>query len=98
MRLPTSVVREAMMSVSDAEILDTVRKLRQYVTSMDNSYTVMDRLIKIDDAQIQDTLKNVMPKISSVAKEISVTLKSIENSRPYRDMVRKFNIEDEDDE
>ena len=81
--------------ITNADILDTIRRLRTYMSTLDNCHQVLGNIIYIGDAQISDTVTNLLPKIIGTTKEISVALKLIENSKSYRDMLKNFNMEDE---
>jgi inactivated superfamily I helicase len=85
------------MPLSDPNLLDAVRRLRQYMSSLDNTQAVLESISSIDDKQVVDLAFNLTPKISNVAREISSALKIIEGCRQYRDMLRKYNLEDEDE-
>jgi hypothetical protein len=81
-------------TITDADILDIVRKLRTYTSSLDNCHQVLDSLVYIGDAQISSGVSEVLPDIINTTKKISVILKLLENSRNYRDMIKHFNIGD----
>lgn len=94
MKIPQTVLKEAMTSISDAEILDVVRRLRSYMSVLDNCHLVGNGLLKINDTSIKSSIEVLLPELLAVSKKTSVTLKLIENSKFYRDMVKKFNLED----
>ena len=97
MRLPSSTLKEVMMSISDAEILDVVRRLRQYVTTLDNCHLVLDKLSKINDESIKTNVKALIPELIIAGSKTATTLKNIEASKSYRDMLKKFHIDDNKD-
>jgi hypothetical protein len=82
-------------SITDADILDTVRRLRTYMSTLDNCHQVYSNMAYVGDAQISTTVQVLLPKIISVGKEISIALKLIENSKSYRDMVKNFNMNED---
>lgn len=85
------------MTISDADILDIVRRLRAYMTALDNSHLVLNGLAGIEDAAIRTSVEDALPDTLAASRKISVTLKLIENSKSYRDMLKKFNIKEEDE-
>ncbi len=84
-------------SITDADILDTVRRLRSYMSTLDNVHTVLGNMEYIGDASISGSVSGLLPKVINTSKEISITLKLIENSKSYRDMLKNYNMEDEED-
>jgi hypothetical protein len=85
---------EQTQNMTDAEILEIVRRLRTYMSTYDNCFQTLSSVAYIGDAQISANVKILLPKIISTAKEISNTLKQIEGSRGYKDMLRHFNMEE----
>lgn len=85
------------MPLSDPDLLDVVRRLRQYMSSLDNTQAVLESLSNIDDKQVVDATFTLIPRIVNITDDISSTLKIVEGSRQYREMAKKFNLEDEDD-
>lgn len=84
-------------SITDADILDTVRRLRAYMSTLDNCHQVLGNMVYIGDAQISGTVTSLLPKVINTSKEISITLKLIENSKSYRDMLKNFNMDEDSD-
>ena len=82
-------------NITDADVLDTVRRLRTYMSAIDNCHQVYSNMAYIGDAQISSAIQTLLPKIVSTGKEISITLKLIENSRSYRNMLRNFNMDED---
>lgn len=85
-------------SITDADILDTVRRLRTYMSTLDNCHQVLGNMEYIGDAAISGNVRTLLPEVISTSKKISVTLKLIENSKSYRDMLKNFNMDDDLDE
>lgn len=85
-----------MNNITDADILDTVRKLRSYMSTFDNVHQVLGNMEYIGDSTISGGVTALLPKVINMSKEISITLKLIENSKSYRDMLKNFNIDEED--
>lgn len=84
------------MSVTDAEILDTVRRLRSYMITLDNCHLVINGLSNIEDKTICTSIENILPDIIATSKKISVILKTVETSRLYRNMLKNFNMNEQD--
>lgn len=88
-----------MQNITDADLLDTVRKLRSYMSTLDNVHQVLGNMEYIGDGSISGSVTTLLPKVINTSKEISITLKLIENSKSYRDMLKNFNMDgDTDDE
>ena len=84
--------------ISDADLLDTVRRLRTYMTTIDSCHMVFSKGSEIGDSMIESSITTLLPELFKTGQKVSQTLKLIENSKLYRDMLRKFNMkEDEDD-
>jgi hypothetical protein len=86
------------MAIDDADLLDSVRKLRTYMSNMDNCHVTLGKVSTIEEKVVADTILGVMPKILDTSNEIYQALKIVENSSLFKDMVRKFNIQEEDDD
>jgi hypothetical protein len=84
-------------TLTDADILDIVRKLRTYTSLLDNCHQVLDNLSYIGDIQISSSVSEVLPDIINTTKKISTVLKLLENSKNYKDMVKHFNTGDLDE-
>jgi hypothetical protein len=95
MPLPSNTVKEAMQSVSDAELLDVVRRLRQYLVTLDNCQFMSDQLSKIDDETVRNNISALVPGMTETSQKVNTLLKSIETSKPYRNMTRHFNLGEE---
>lgn len=80
------------MPISDADILDIVRRLRVYMITLDNCHLVADHLTDIEESDIKRQLMDTIFSISETNQKLSQTLKLIENSKSYREMAKKFNI------
>jgi hypothetical protein len=80
-------------NITDADILDIVRKLRTYTSLLDNCHCVLDSLSYVGNAQISEGVADVLPDIINTTQKISLVLKNIENSKNYRDMLKHFNRE-----
>lgn len=86
------------MSISDADLLDSVRKMRKIMHNMDNSHVTLGKISSIEDHLVAQSILAVMPDILSVSNKLYSTLKAIENSVLYKDMIKKFNLKDDDNE
>jgi hypothetical protein len=86
------------MPVSDAELLDTVRRLRTYMTTIDSCHMVFSKGSEIGDSVIESSITTLLPELFKTGQKISQTLKLIENSKSYRDMLRKFNMKEDEGE
>lgn len=84
--------------ITDPDLLDIVRRLRNYMVAFDNVNVVLEKTLDIDDATISDPIHQLIPDVVSSARNISAVLKKIESSRQYRDLVKRYNLEEEQDE
>jgi hypothetical protein len=84
--------------LSDAEILDVVRRIRTYLATMDNCHLVLGLAQNIDDKNIVDQVTKLAPDLINVGGRMSQVLRQIETSKPYREMLKKFNIKEEDED
>lgn len=91
-------MKKEQLNMDDSEVLDTVRKLRNYIVNVDNTHLILTKLDKFNDVVISETASALMPELISVNSKISALLKQIEISRPYKDMAKRFNIEVSNDE
>ncbi len=94
MDVHTSCCHYNMNNITDADILDTVRKLRSYMSTLDNVHQIMSNMEYIGDATISGSVTALLPKVINTTKDISITLKLIENSKSYRDMLKNFNMDE----
>jgi len=82
-----------LVPIEDADLLDFVRKLRSYLSVLDNSHLILDKLSVSDiDDLVRNTSKQLKPQLSLTTNMLADLLKYIENTRQYKSMVRKFNI------
>lgn len=85
------------MAVTNAEILDIVRRLRTYMMTLDNSHLVLNGLASIEDEIIANEVKDVLPVVQGTALKISKVLKAVEASKGYRDMLKTFNMPNDEE-
>jgi len=82
--------------IDDAELLDTTRRLRQYMVTLDSCHVALGKISNDDDKQLADAIIPLLPDIIKTSMRISHVLKIVENSRHYKDMLRKYNIKDKE--
>jgi hypothetical protein len=83
-------------SITNADILDAVRRLRSYMSTLDNCHQVLENMKYIGDAAISSSIYALMPEVIDTSKKISATLKLIETGRQYRDMLKTYNMDEDD--
>lgn len=83
------------MAITDAELLDVVRRLRTYMTTIDSCHMVFTKGVDVGDPTVTTNVNTLLPEIHKTGQKISQTLKIIENSKRYRDMLRKFNMKED---
>jgi DNA-binding transcriptional MerR regulator len=85
------------MALTDAALLDIVRRLRSYVVTVDNIHFILDSLKEIDDVTIVKQTMELSEQAPIVNTKVSQLLRQIENSKTYRNMLHKFNLEHTED-
>jgi len=85
------------MPISDADLLYVVRKLRQYLSSLDNSNYILGIMDSIDDVNVEMLTVETLPLLSQSSSRLSQLLKQIESTRAYRNMLKNFNMEEDTD-
>jgi DNA-binding transcriptional MerR regulator len=85
------------MALTDAALLDIVRRLRSYVVTVDNIHFILDSLKEIDDVTIVKQTMELSEQAPIVNTKVSQLLRQIENSKTYRMMLHKFNLEHTED-
>lgn len=83
------------MALADSDLLDVVRRLRSYMATMDNVHNTLNLVQEMDDEQIKKDAKSLLLDVPGVNTRVSMLLRTIESSRAYRDMVKKFNMQQE---
>jgi hypothetical protein len=78
------------MQVSDADILDVVRKLRQYTNSLDNVHWLIAKIEAINDPQLSALANKVMLQVDEAGAQAANLLKHVEGNKTYRDIVKKY--------
>lgn len=68
------------------------------MSTLDNCHQVLGNMVYIGDGSISTAVTTLLPKVIGTSKEISITLKLIENSKSYRDMLKNFNMEESDED
>jgi len=81
----------------EAEIIDVVRGLRQYITGFDNSHVLLGKVHAIADEEIRERIRVVASKISGVSRETSAVLQALEKSTQYRNILKKYKITNDEE-
>jgi len=84
-----------MQSISDAELLDVVRRLRQYLVALDNCQFMSEQLSRIDDGIVRTNISTLIPTMTETSRMVNILLKNIEASKPYRNMTKHFNLKED---
>lgn len=88
---------EDVVKLEDAELLDAVRRVRSYMITIDNVHHVLTKLQLMDDKVIVDQSMSLLGDAPDLNMRISLLLRSVESSKQYRAMIRKFNINEEEE-
>lgn len=86
------------MKLSDADLLDIVRRMRTYMATVDNIHSVLNIAQDVDDPVIVKQIQTLLVDIPPINLKVAQVLRAIEACRPYRDMIKKFNIKEEDED
>lgn len=81
--------------LSDPDLLDVTRKLRSFMTTFDNIHILLEKVSKIEDSSVTDPVYSVTPEVVTTAQKVSTVLKKLESSKQYREMIKRYNIQDE---
>jgi DNA-binding transcriptional MerR regulator len=88
----------APTQLEDAELLDVVRRLRSYMITIDNVHHVLGQSQLMDDDTIKQQSASLLVDAPELNTRVSALLRSIEASKQYRSMVKKYNLTEEMDE
>lgn len=84
------------MALSNAELLDAVRRLRTYMITLDNVHHVLTQTEGMDDDAVADMATSLLVEAPATNAKISLILRTIEATKQYRDMLKTYNLKDED--
>ncbi len=79
--------------IQNPELLDVVRKLRSYISTLDNSHLTFESLKDIDDINISSLSPTLQKELINISSKLSSALKTIENTKQYKEMVKHYNME-----
>lgn len=85
-------------ALTDAELLDSVRRLRSYMITMDNVHHVLNQVESIDDPTVSKLASATILDVPTINTKVSLMLRTIEASKQYRDMLKKYNMKEEDED
>ena len=85
------------MTIENSDLLDVVRKLRTYMSQTDGLHKSIETLDTFDDKSVRDELNPTLQSVYSLGKNLSVVLKHIENSKQFREMLKSYNMEQEEE-
>ncbi len=83
------MISDADPVVSDANLLDIVRRLRTYMSTLDNCHLAIIQTRELDDEMVE-IADSTVESVRIAASKISNILKVIESTRQYKEMVRKY--------
>ena len=84
------------MSLSNSELLDAVRRLRSYMSTLDNIHCVLSSVKNMDDVNITAAANDLLSIVPDINMKVSKLLRLIESSRSYRDMAKQFRMTNEE--
>jgi hypothetical protein len=81
-----------MAEISEADLLDMVRRLRQNVALLDTCNWL------IQDPLLNTLADEVYARVNQSATTVATLLKHLENNRQYREVVKKYKSSEYSDE
>ncbi len=87
-----------MNQISDVDMIDVVRRLRTSLTTLDTCDWLVDKVKNLEDPVINTLSTEVYARINHASSTIAVLLKHLENSKVYRDILKKYRVKDEPEE
>ena len=86
-----------MNQPNDVDMIDVVRRLRKELASLDTCDWLVDKVKNMEDPVINTLSSEVYARINHASSTIAVLLKHLENSKIYRDILRKYRVRDDSD-
>jgi len=83
-----------MNTPNDVDMIDTVRRLRQNLAILDTCDWLVDKVKNIEDPVVNTLSSEVYARINHASSTIAVLLKHLENSKTYRDILKKYRVSD----
>lgn len=87
-----------MNPVNDVDMIDIVRRLRQNLATLDSCDWLVEKVKNLEDPVINTLSSEVYARINHASSTIAVLLKHLENSKVYRDILKKYRVKDDADE
>jgi hypothetical protein len=84
-----------MNNTNDVDMIDMVRRLRQQLSVLDTCDWLIDRVKYFEDPAVTALSDEVHARVNHASSTMSVLLKHIENSRSYREIIKKYKIKPE---
>lgn len=75
---------------NEADILDIVKRLRQFTNALDNVHWLADKLELLQDPALTTMANRTMGQIDEAGAQSANLLKHVEGSKAYRDIVKKY--------
>jgi hypothetical protein len=87
-----------MSNISEADLIDMVRRLRQNVALLDTCNWLVDRVKLIQDPLLNALADEVYARVNQSATTVATLLKHLENNRQYREIVKQYKSAEYSDE
>ena len=84
-----------MNNLNDVDMIDVVRRLRQQLSSLDTCDWLVDKVKHMEDPVISTLSSEVYARVNHASTTLAVLLKHVENSKSYRDILKKYKVKDD---
>jgi hypothetical protein len=86
------------VKLTDADLLDVVRRLRSYMSTMDNVDNTLNLAQDIDDPTIVKQVQALLVDIPPITLRCAHVLRAVEATKQYREMIKKYNLTEDDED
>lgn len=84
-----------MTTANDVDMIDVIRRLRQQLATLDTCDWLVDKVKHVEDPVINTLSSEVYARINHASTTLSILLRHLENSKTYRDILKKYKIRDD---
>ena len=86
-----------MNNTNDVDMIDVVRRLRQQLATLDTCDWLVDKVKHMEDPVINTLSSEVYARVNHASSTVAVLLKHLENSKGYRDILKKYRVKEDTD-
>jgi hypothetical protein len=84
-----------MTNANDVDMIDVVRRLRQQLAMLDTCDWLVDKVKHMEDPVVNTLSSEVYARVNHASSTLSVLLKHLENSKTYRDILKKYKVKED---